>query len=113
MLFNGTSAAAVDLHPTDLSGFNVSAAFGTDGTQQVGEAYGPGSEYTLQAIRGLARPRAAVNLTAAGYNYLIAYGVGGKQQVGYGAGLDTNSTDHALLWTGTVAVPQSISIRLI
>ncbi|MGD0461594.1 MAG: PEP-CTERM sorting domain-containing protein [Tepidisphaeraceae bacterium] len=44
-LWNGTAASAVDLAPTNLSGFTSSVAYGTNGVQQVGDAVHAATTY--------------------------------------------------------------------
>jgi hypothetical protein len=96
VVWNGTAGSAVDLHPTNLSNFNVrnqSEAFGTDGTHQVGYAIHDITTAS-HAILWNGGPNSAVDLTPTSGGR--AYGVLGNQQVGESGG-------SATLWTGTAA----------
>ena len=106
MLWTGTAASAVDLHPTGLAGFDRSVANGTDGLHQVG--------YANLAVGGASHAllwsgtsASAVDLhptNLLGFDSSIANAVSGLQQVGYyGDGSGIGGKNHALLWTGTAA----------
>jgi hypothetical protein len=73
-------------------------AFGTDGTQQVGEGATGAALWSNTAA-------SAVNLSptnpALGITSSTALAVSGTQQVGYGSGTGTDNNYHALLWNGT------------
>jgi hypothetical protein len=101
LVFNGTSASEVNLEPTNLSGCIGSQAYGTNGSQQVGEAFGPSSEFWPQAMLWSGTPGSAVNLNPVGITNSVAYGLDATQQVGYGWGSSTSGADHALLWTSS------------
>jgi probable HAF family extracellular repeat protein len=105
LLWTGSAASAVDLHP---AGFTGSWAYGVAGGQQVG--YGGANYYISKKVGYVARVHAllwtgsaasVVDLHPAGFVNSWALGVGGGQQVGYGVGSD--GTPHALLWTGNAA----------
>jgi autotransporter-associated beta strand protein len=110
------ATTAVNLNPT---GYDSSAALGTDSTNQVG--YGIPTAVGLQAVSPHAllwsgTASSAVDLNPAGFSGSYANGVGSSpvldpptaggaapiggvtQEVGYGF---TNGKTHALLWTGT------------
>ncbi|MGA2582381.1 MAG: PEP-CTERM sorting domain-containing protein [Tepidisphaeraceae bacterium] len=92
LLWTGSAASAVDLGP--------GIAYGTDGTQQVGESANGATLWTDTAasVVSLNPTNPSLGITGS-----VAYGVGGNQQVGYGFGSGTGNADHALLWTGTAA----------
>jgi hypothetical protein len=101
-----TAAGAVDLNPTNLSGFDYSSASGTSGTQQVG--YGEASSGVKGTVfthallwTGTAASAIDLNPTNLGINSSTANGTNGAQQVG--AGYGSFSGSHALLWIGTAA----------
>jgi hypothetical protein len=102
-LWNGTASSAVDLNP---SGYNISVAFGTSGTQQVG--------YAAVSVNGVTPTNAfvwngsassGVNLNPTTFDgqtplQSIAFGTDGDQQVGvvYFPGF---TQAHAVIWSGT------------
>jgi hypothetical protein len=107
VLWTGTANSAVDLNPTDLSGITTSFAYGTDGSQQVGDGnangfFGePGA-----ALLWSGTAASAVNLSPTNLSQILvseAIGVSGSQQVGYGEVAGQGERYHALLWTGTAA----------
>ncbi|MGA2440863.1 MAG: PEP-CTERM sorting domain-containing protein [Tepidisphaeraceae bacterium] len=105
LLWNGTAASAVNLNPTNLSGFTESGAYATNGTQQVGYAYGPGKEDAM-LWNGTAASAVDLNPTKLGITNSFAYGTSGTQQVGAGWGYNEftgESFGGAMLWTGTAA----------
>jgi hypothetical protein len=100
MLWTGTAASAVDLNPTNLSGFTKSVAIGIYGSQEVGN--GSGADPTEHALLWNGTADSAVDLNPAGFYFSSAHGTSGAQQVGFGMAT-TTSPDHALLWSGTAA----------
>jgi hypothetical protein len=92
-----TSYTAIDLNP---SGFDMSYAYGTSGTQQVGWGYptGSGVEHALLWSGSAA---SYVDLNPSGFTESQAFGISGTQQVGYGYGSATGGVTHALLWNGS------------
>jgi hypothetical protein len=102
LLWHNTANSAVDLNPTNLTGFTISRAFATDGAHQVG--YGVGSDTFSHALLWNGAANSAVNLqpTTLGSQYYASFarGVSGNQQVGdmYG-----QAEPAAVLWTGTAA----------
>jgi hypothetical protein len=105
LLWRGTADSALDLHPTNLAGFNDSGAFGTNGVNQVG--YGTASADAKQhALLWGGSANSAVDLQPTkftGYFASDAYGVSGDQQVGVMSGRTGNvpTPPHAVLWTGS------------
>jgi hypothetical protein len=95
VLWSGTSASAIDINPTDLSGFNYSVANGVSGNQQVGYAQGSTQSLT-QAILWHGTAASAVDLNPSGFNGSEAFATDGTQQVGEAGG-------SAFLWSGTAA----------
>ena len=80
----GTQAWAVSYTVIDLnpSGFDGSEAYGTNGTQQVGEGWGEATTdgyYHALLWNGSA---AYVDLNPSGFDNSYAYGISGTQQVG-------------------------------
>ena len=96
----------MDLHPTNLSGFSESFAFGTDGTRQVGMAGGDVSFYggsNTHAILWSSTPDSAIDLHPTklpGFGTSKAVAISGMQQVGSGSGSGTGGKEHA--WFGLV-----------
>jgi hypothetical protein len=102
LLWEGTSASAVDLTPINL-GITTSQANGTDGTREVGWGSGIGTGNSEHAILWSGSSTGAVDLnpTSLGVSDSDAVAIAGIQQVGYGVGNGTNGFRNALLWTGT------------
>lgn len=108
LLWTGTAASAVDLHPTNLGAGTVyySQANDTNGTKQVGYANGDPTSFFDHAIMWSGAANTAVDLNPTnltGYDNSYAYSLSssGNHQVGYGNGSATSGNDHALLWSGT------------
>jgi hypothetical protein len=121
-LWNGSQATATNLNPT---GFTNTLAFGTNGTQQVGEGSGTATATTLtlpppvgtftedetHALLWNGSASNYVDLNPAGFLVgSAATAISGNQEVGYGAPPGTNLEDtlggsnyHALVWNGTAA----------
>jgi probable HAF family extracellular repeat protein len=97
VLWSGTAASAVDLHPAWATG--ISLAQGTDGTRQVGWTSRSGIHATFWS--GTAA--SAVDLHPAGYENSQAFGVSATKQIGYGSFGNVGNNWHALLWSGTAA----------
>ena len=78
-----------------------SSAYGTTGTQQVGEAFSYGTGDNAMLWNGTATNY--VDLQPSGFTNSYAHGISGTQQVGYGEGPATGTgfPYHALLWYGT------------
>ena len=106
LLWSGTAVSAVDLHPTNLSGFAASTAYGVAGGQQVGaedDGTGNGISHAL-LWSGTAASAIDLNPTnLIGIESSVAYGTDGSRQIGSGVGSGTGGHTHALLWNGTAA----------
>ena len=101
LLWNGTAASAVDLHPAT---FGSSYANAVSGMSQVG--YGTGPLYNIShALLWHGTAAGAIDLHPTGFFNSYAYGVSAGSQVGYGTlAIPTGEGDaHALLWTGSAA----------
>jgi hypothetical protein len=108
LLWTGTAASAVDLHPTNLSGFADSYALATDGKQQVGGG-GTDSGYA-NALVWNGSPSSAVDLNPAGFNSSVAYGVLNGKQVG--SAQTPDSVSHAIVWSSTAASAVDLHLLL-
>jgi len=62
VLWTGSAASAVDLNPTDLSGINYSAAYATNGIDQVGYGYNNATIISGNALLWSGTAGSAVNL---------------------------------------------------
>jgi len=106
VLWTGSAASAVDLHP---AGFTSSLAWGVGSGQQVGYGFiqyntnkkGGSSVVQCHALLWTGSAASVVDLHPAGFASSGALSVAGGQQVGYGT--CTDGTQHALLWTGRAA----------
>lgn len=107
VLWSAPSGSPVDLTPTNLSGFNISIAYGTspDGTQQVGFGFDSNvSQDHALLWTGSAASAVDLNPTLlSGFTASFAYGTNGSQQVGFGSGSGTGGNNNALLWNNTAA----------
>jgi hypothetical protein len=105
VMWSGTAASAIDLHP---SGFDASAALATDGIQQGGWAYSAsaaGGSY-LHAMMWLGSAASAVDLQPAGFVDTLVSAMGATTQVGEGwtaGAFQFGSYRHALAWSGSAA----------
>jgi hypothetical protein len=95
MLWKGRAAHPVDLHPT---GFESSWAYGVDGGQQVGCAYGSATGVNTHALLWTGSAESVIDLNPPGFEGSCANGVAGGQQVG---GVYTGGQTYAVLWTGS------------
>ena len=96
ILWSGTSASAVDLQPTNLSGFTSSYADDVSGSQQAGYADGPATGIHAMIWNGSANT--AIDLAPtdlSGFNSTYVIATNGTQQVGEGAGTGTGNHNHA------------------
>jgi hypothetical protein len=98
LLWNGTAASVVDLHP---AGFNFSGANGVWGGSQVGAGRGPATGFSTHALLWNGTAASVVDLHPAGFLGSVASDVWGTEQVGWG--YDQGAYNHALLWHGTAA----------
>jgi pimeloyl-ACP methyl ester carboxylesterase len=83
LLWRGSAASVVDLHP---GGFTRSMAFGTSGTQQVGlgENLVDWGVWVDHALLWSGTAASVVNLNPVGFVNSLATGISGAQQVGVG-----------------------------
>ncbi len=96
-----TAAGAVNLNPGNMT---VSAAFGSDGSEQVGDGQGTGTGNDEHALIWSGTAASALDLNPtnlSGISNSDADAVSGNQQVGSGSGTGTGNNFHALLWNGT------------
>jgi hypothetical protein len=99
LLWSGSAASAVDLHPA--GGFNFSAANSIGAGQQVGSASGTATAAQSHAFIWTGTAASAIDINPAGFLSSSAFGTDGVNQVGYGA--NASSSQEALLWTGSAA----------
>lgn len=102
LVWAGSAASAVDLHPSNLSGFISSVAAGVSGNQQVGAAYLVDSPSTGHAMLWNGSAGSAVDLHPSAFTGSVAQATDSHQQVGE-AYNQTGIYPHAMLWTGTAA----------
>jgi hypothetical protein len=96
VLWNGSAASAVDLHPTSLGIFE-SEAYDVSGSQQVGWARD--SHFITHALLWQGTPESVVDLHPVQFineTGSVATATDGTQQVG-----SLTGSDHAVLWQGT------------
>jgi hypothetical protein len=105
MLWSGTAASFIDLHPT--SGFTGSSAFGTDGTRQVGVGVTGGVDHAL-LWSGSAASVVDLHsvLPTMMFSSSQAHAIDGNSVYGYAQ--DTSGTYHAIAWT--VPEPGSVPV---
>jgi hypothetical protein len=105
LLWSGTAASVVDLHPTNLSGFVSSQANGVSMDQQVGAGeIMQGTDLASHALLWTGTAASAVDLNPtnlSGFDNSSAFGTDGAHQVGTGGGTGTLDHNHALLWHGS------------
>ena len=106
MLWRGTAASAVILHP---SGYRISAASATDGEFEVGQAY-PDSGGQAHAMLWKGTAASAIDLHPSGSQGSFAVGVRGGRQVGYVTTSEGKS--HATVWSGTAASASDLHASL-
>jgi hypothetical protein len=108
VVWNPCTTVGVDLHPTD---FRFSAAYDTNGTQQVGSGNGPPTNFLRHALlwNGSASSYIDLHPTTGNWTDSVAQAIAGNQQVGninfYDQGNESSpqSIVHAALWRGTAA----------
>lgn len=101
LLWNGSAASVVDLHPARLPGFTVSFAQGTNGAQQVGWA-STSNTVPGHAMLWNGTADSAVDLNPATLSDSQAIATDGVHQVGGGTVAATGGR-HAFAWAGTAA----------
>jgi hypothetical protein len=101
LLWNGSADSFIDLTP---SGFGA-AAWGTNGTQQVGDGSGSATGGKEHALLWNGSSDSYVDLNPSWLTESYGRGISGSQQVGFGYGPNTGALFyyHALLWSGTAA----------
>ena len=100
LLWTGTGASAVNLNPFSL-GITTSYAYGTNGTQQVGEGIGSGTGNKEHALLWDGTADSAVDLNPTdlpGITTSSAVAANGIIQVGSG---ENGSSGEALVWSGS------------
>lgn len=105
VMWSGTAASAIDLHP---SGFDASAAMATNGIQQGGWAYSASAAggSNLHAMMWYGSAASAVDLHPYGWVDTRVNAMGATMQVGEGwtgPANQSSSYRHALAWSGTAA----------
>jgi hypothetical protein len=108
LLWTGTAASAVELHP---AGFISSVASGTDGASQVGWGMPAGTTET-HALLWRSSAASAVDLHPPGFTETFALMVRNGRQVGHGLGPMTQGLRHALLWRGSPASLEDLHVFL-
>jgi hypothetical protein len=104
LLWQGSVASSIELHPTNHSGIVGSRAFGVGGTQQVGSMDGPGTGSKFHAVLWNSSADSAIDLHPTNLNHILestALSTNGVQQVGNG--LNWDGYRRALLWNGTAS----------
>jgi hypothetical protein len=99
LLWRGSAASAVDLHP---AGFDESQAFAVSGPRQAGFGKPAGSP-TNHALLWQGTAASVVDLHPAGFTESGVNGMRGTRQVGAAWGPSTGGEAHAMLWLGTAA----------
>lgn len=100
LLWSGTAASKVDLHPP--TGFTESYAFGVSTIQQVGHGVTDTGASRALMWSGTAASRVVLH-PPTGFTESWANAIYDNRQVGYGYGSATGDNTHALLWSGTAA----------
>ena len=101
-MVQATAGSAVNLAPTNLTGYTTSTANATNGSYQVGSASGATvTNGNQHAFLWLGSGATAVDLNPTALDSSVANGVGGNQQVGNGSSANFSGASHALLWGGT------------
>jgi hypothetical protein len=107
-MWQGSAESVVDLHPT---GYDWSAAWGTDGSVQVGQG-GPGPGYPFQphALMWTGTAASVVDLHPAGFDISTATDVDAGRQVGIASHYPDmgQHRDEAHLWSGSAASAVSL-----
>ena len=115
VLWTGSAASAVDLHPTSLPTTydNGSAALSAGGGQQVGWAsFSIGLPY-YHAMVWSGTAASAVDLNPQGADNSEAVGTNGSIQVGFvDTVVNNNPTPIAYMWTGTAASAVNLQFSL-
>jgi probable HAF family extracellular repeat protein len=112
LLWTGSAASVVDLHP---SGFTGSLASGVSGSQQVG--VGQGFDTSLHALLWTGSAESVVDLNAflpTGFDSAQASGIDADGNiVGFASGPASGGFPHAFLWKPTpTVVPEPSTLAL-
>jgi hypothetical protein len=108
LMWKGTAASAVDLNP---KGFTFSVDMGTNGTEQVGEGYGPATGGQLHALLWDGTANSVIDLSAslpAGFTKSFAFSIDAQGNV-YGYAQTTSGTLEPMEWqrpVGASAAPE-------
>jgi hypothetical protein len=102
LLWSGTAASVVQLHPTNLSGFLNSFATGIAGARQVGYGEKANTNNNYHALLWLGTAGSAVDLNPSGYAGSQAFNTDGTRHVGQARGIPFGE-ERAILWTGDTA----------
>ena len=100
MLWSGTAASAVDLHPRQFQNIAASAAVAVRGSQQVGYTTSAGLAAIRHAVLWNGTASSAVDLNPSGWAGSSATATNATQQVG-NAFVSNTSPLHAAAWSGT------------
>lgn len=98
LLWSGTAASAVVLHPP---GHTHSFAEGVGGDEQVGYAFNTQGDVYSRALLWRGTAASVVSLHPSGYVTTAALATNGALQVGSGTGPGGGGQSHALRWSGT------------
>jgi hypothetical protein len=99
ILWTGSAASAVDLHPTNIP-LQMSEAQATDGIHQVG--YGLSLDDNFHALLWSGSASTTIDLNPTQFGGVVnskAFGISGGQQVGEAYSLGSHT--HAAVWSGT------------
>jgi hypothetical protein len=100
MLWGGTAASAIDLHPS--SGFTESYGLAIFGDSQIGYGLPTGAPANQNhALLWTGTAQSVVDLNPLGFSRTDGYGITDGIQVGFGFGGWSSGKSHALLWRGT------------
>src|SRR5688572_21704596 len=105
VVWNPGSSVGVDLHPTD---FRFSAAYDTNGQNQVGSGNGPPTNFLRHALlwSGSAASYIDLHPTTGTWTDSVAVAIAGNQQVGninyyFQTSYERIIIEHAALWRGS------------
>jgi len=101
LLWNGTAASAVDLHPSSGSGYFSTSILGMSETLQVGTGSITGN--LSHALKWTGTASSMVDLNPTGYEVSQATAVSGNSVVGWARVSAATQSNHAMLWLGAAA----------
>lgn len=96
VVWSGTAASAVDLHP---NGWSTSRVYGVFGGQQAGTGAGSATGHAFHALLWSGAAGTVLDLHPGGFQTSYCYDLDEYYQVG--GGMNNNGEVHALLWSGT------------